>query len=201
MLGSSQAKVSSNVLRQVEQTDLIQYGLIPEFVGRFPVISSLQVGIFSPMQLSGAFTDAFAWSESLLVLKLVASPFYCSGALIFSGTCTVCMTNGTYSFGHINRLISSIYVRSRVASSAEVYNGLQTLTESELMDVLTKPKNALAKQYERMFGMSRARMYITQSARRAIAQAARERGTGARGLRSIMENLLQPVMYDVSILR
>ena len=43
MLGSGQAKVSSNVLRQVEQTDLIQYGLIPEFVGRFPVISSLQV--------------------------------------------------------------------------------------------------------------------------------------------------------------
>lgn len=66
------------------------------------------------------------------------------------------------------------------------------------MEVLTKPKNALAKQYERMFGMSRARMHITESARRAIAQAARERGTGARGLRSIMENLLQPVMYDVS---
>jgi len=43
VLGSGQAKVSSNVLRQVEQTDLIQYGLIPEFVGRFPVISSLQV--------------------------------------------------------------------------------------------------------------------------------------------------------------
>ena len=43
VLGSSQAKVSSNVLRQVEQTDLIQYGLIPEFVGRFPIISSLQV--------------------------------------------------------------------------------------------------------------------------------------------------------------
>ena len=66
------------------------------------------------------------------------------------------------------------------------------------MEVLTKPKNALAKQYERMFDMSRARMYITESARRAIAQAARERGTGARGLRSIMENLLQPVMFDVS---
>ncbi len=43
VLGSGQAKVSSNVLRQVEQTDLIQYGLIPEFVGRFPIISSLQV--------------------------------------------------------------------------------------------------------------------------------------------------------------
>lgn len=54
MLGSSQAKVSSNVLRQVEQTDLIQYGLIPEFVGRFPVISSLQVRNKCPMQLSSS---------------------------------------------------------------------------------------------------------------------------------------------------
>ena len=67
------------------------------------------------------------------------------------------------------------------------------------MEVLTKPKNALSKQYERMFGMSGARMHITESARRAIAQAARERGTGARGLRSLMENLLQPVMFDVSV--
>ena len=50
MLGSSQAKVSSNVLRQVEQTDLIQYGLIPEFVGRFPVISSLQVRNTCPVR-------------------------------------------------------------------------------------------------------------------------------------------------------
>ena len=48
VLGSSQAKVSSNVLRQVEQTDLIQYGLIPEFVGRFPIISSLQVRTCCP---------------------------------------------------------------------------------------------------------------------------------------------------------
>ena len=40
--GGAQSAISSAVLRQVEQTDLIQYGLIPEFVGRFPVISSLQ---------------------------------------------------------------------------------------------------------------------------------------------------------------
>ena len=67
------------------------------------------------------------------------------------------------------------------------------------MEVLTKPKNALTKQYERMFSMSGARMHMTEPARRAIAQAARERGTGARGLRSIMENTCcSPVMYDVS---
>ena len=93
-----------------------------------------------------------------------------------------------------------LYMSRAVPLSDEACNALQTLTEAELMDVLTKPKNALAKQYERMFGMSRARMHITQPAKRAIAQAARERGTGARGLRSIMENLLQPVMYDVSML-
>ncbi len=50
MLGSGQAKVSSEVLRQVEQTDLIQYGLIPEFVGRFPIISSLQVPVQAPAE-------------------------------------------------------------------------------------------------------------------------------------------------------
>jgi hypothetical protein len=43
VLGGGQSKLSSSVLRQVEQTDLIQYGLIPEFVGRFPIISSLLV--------------------------------------------------------------------------------------------------------------------------------------------------------------
>ncbi len=47
--GFGQAKVSSNVLKQVEQTDLINYGLIPEFVGRFPIISSLQVCAYAEL--------------------------------------------------------------------------------------------------------------------------------------------------------
>ncbi|EIE24049.1 ClpX, ATPase regulatory subunit [Coccomyxa subellipsoidea C-169] len=114
--GFGQPKVSSNVLKQVEQTDLIQYGLIPEFVGRFPIISSLQA-----------------------------------------------------------------------------------LTEDELMEVLTRPRNALSRQYEAMFGMSSVGLHLTQTATRAIARAALERGTGARGLRSIMEGLLQPVMYEVGL--
>lgn len=64
--------------------------------------------------------------------------------------------------------------------------------------MLTRPRNALSKQYETMFEMSAAGLHLTQAATRAIARAALERGTGARGLRSIMEGLLQPVMYEVS---
>jgi ATP-dependent Clp protease ATP-binding subunit ClpX len=74
---------------------------------------------------------------------------------------------------------------------------LQALTEEELMEVLTKPRNALSRQYERMLEMSRTGLHITSAAIRAIARAALERGTGARGLRSIMEGLLQPVMFEV----
>ncbi len=73
----------------------------------------------------------------------------------------------------------------------------QALTEEELIEVLTRPRNALSKQYETMFEMSSAGLHLTQAATRAIARAALERGTGARGLRSIMEGLLQPVMYEV----
>lgn len=67
------------------------------------------------------------------------------------------------------------------------------------MEVLTRPRNALSRQYEAMFQMSSVGLHLTQAATRAIARAALERGTGARGLRSIMEGLLQPVMYEVSL--
>lgn len=74
---------------------------------------------------------------------------------------------------------------------------VKALTEEELMEVLTKPRNALSRQYEKMLEMSRTGLHITPSAIRAIARGALERGTGARGLRSIMESLLQPVMFEV----
>ena len=86
---------------------------------------------------------------------------------------------------------------SDVAGNEVCYGLPQALTEDELMEVLTRPRNALSRQYEAMFEMSAAGLHMTQSATRAIARAALERGTGARGLRSIMEGLLQPVMYEV----
>lgn len=65
------------------------------------------------------------------------------------------------------------------------------------MQVLTQPRNALSKQYETMFEMSAVGLHLTRAATRAIARSAIDRGTGARGLRSIMEGLLQPVMFEV----
>jgi ATP-dependent Clp protease ATP-binding subunit ClpX len=108
------SKIDSSILRQVEHADLINYGLIPEFVGRLPVIVSLQ-----------------------------------------------------------------------------------ELSEDELVQVLTGPKNALTKQYKQLFSLNKSGFGVTQAALRAIARKAIDKGTGTRSLRSIMEGLLTEAMYDV----
>lgn len=105
--------LGEGVLQQVEQTDLMSYGLIPEFVGRFPIITALH-----------------------------------------------------------------------------------ELSTDELCQVLVAPKNALTRQYSKQFDMSQAELHITQKALQAIAVIAKEKGTGARGLRSIMERLLMNAMYE-----
>ncbi|MEK7361978.1 MAG: ATP-dependent Clp protease ATP-binding subunit ClpX, partial [Pseudomonadota bacterium] len=102
------------VLRAVEPEDLIKYGLIPEFVGRMPVIATLE-----------------------------------------------------------------------------------ELDEAALMQILTQPKNALIKQYQRLFGMEGTDLEIRPPALAAIAQRALARKTGARGLRSILEQVLLDTMYEL----
>ena len=102
------------VLRAVEPEDLIKYGLIPEFVGRMPVIATLE-----------------------------------------------------------------------------------ELDEAALIQILTTPKNALIKQYQRLFGMEGAELEIRLPALSAIAQKALARKTGARGLRSILEQVLLDTMYEL----
>ena len=102
------------LLSRVQPTDLLKYGLIPEFVGRLPVIATL--------------------SE---------------------------------------------------------------LDEEALIQILREPKNALVKQYQRLFEMERVNLKFTDSALVAIAKEALERKTGARGLRSILENSMLDVMYDI----
>jgi len=104
----------SEVLKTVEPEDLIQYGLIPEFVGRLPVVATL----------------------------------------------------------------------------AE-------LDEDALVQILTEPKNSLTKQYQKMFEMEEATIEFREDALRAIAHKAMERKTGARGLRSIIENVLLDTMFDL----
>jgi ATP-dependent Clp protease ATP-binding subunit ClpX len=101
-------------LMQVQPPDLIKYGLIPEFVGRLPVIASL--------------TD---------------------------------------------------------------------LSEDALIKILTTPKNALVKQYQKLFDFEKVKLRFTDGALASIAKLAIERGSGARGLRSIMENIMLDLMYEI----
>ena len=114
--GVSTAKIDEkfDVLSQVESQDLVKYGLIPEFIGRIPVIA-------------------------------------------------VC----------------------------------QELAKDALIEVLTKPKNALIKQYKHLLGMDDVELTFTDDAFEAIAKAAISRKSGARGLRSVIENTMLSVMYDV----
>ncbi len=102
------------LLGDVEPEDLIRYGLIPEFVGRLPVVATLE-----------------------------------------------------------------------------------ELDEDALVEILVEPKNALTKQYQRLFEMEGAQLEFREDALRAIAYKAMQRKTGARGLRTILENVLLDTMYDL----
>ncbi len=107
-------KKTGELLRELEPEDLLKFGLIPEFVGRLPVIATLE-----------------------------------------------------------------------------------DLDEAALVEILSQPKNALVKQYQRLFEMEDVNLNITDDALSAIAVKAIERKTGARGLRSIMEGILLDTMYDL----
>ncbi|MDQ3892602.1 MAG: ATP-dependent Clp protease ATP-binding subunit ClpX [Actinomycetota bacterium] len=102
------------ILRHVQPEDLLKYGLIPEFVGRLPVISTLR-----------------------------------------------------------------------------------SLDEKDLVRILTEPKNALVRQYRQFFRYDKVDLSFTEDALKSVAELALERGTGARGLRSILEATLLPTMYEL----
>ncbi|MBB5691035.1 ATP-dependent Clp protease ATP-binding subunit ClpX [Roseomonas alkaliterrae] len=105
---------TGQILREVEPEDLLKFGLIPEFIGRLPVVATLD-----------------------------------------------------------------------------------DLDEKALIEILTKPKNALVKQYGRLFEMEGAKLTFTEDALKAVATRAIQRKTGARGLRSIMEAILLNTMFDL----
>ncbi len=65
------------------------------------------------------------------------------------------------------------------------------------MRILVEPKNALTKQYQRLFEMENVELELREDALRAVAQRAMKRKTGARGLRTILENVLLDTMYDL----
>ena len=111
---SKSSAVLSDILAQVEPDDLVKYGLIPELIGRLPVVANL--------------------SE---------------------------------------------------------------LDEAALIQILIEPKNALIKQYQKLFAMEGVELEVRPTALQAIARKAVKRKTGARGLRSIMENVLLDTMYEL----
>ncbi len=74
---------------------------------------------------------------------------------------------------------------------------LETLDEAALVRILVEPKNSLTKQYRKLFELEDVRLTFEQEALAAVAQKALRRGTGARGLRSILEDVMRDIMYDL----
>lgn len=78
-----------------------------------------------------------------------------------------------------------------------IISSLRELTTDELIEVLTKPKNALIKQYSKLLAMNGVKLKVTKDGLLALAEEALRRGTGARALRAIFEKIMLDVMYDV----
>ena len=97
------------------------------------------------------------------------------------------MPQDLHKFGMIPEFIGRIPV---ITSTKE-------LTEDDLVEILTQPKNAIVKQYKRMFEIEGVELEFTKDALREIAHQALDRGTGARGLRAICEATLQKTMFDL----
>ncbi len=74
---------------------------------------------------------------------------------------------------------------------------LGELDEAALMDILTRPRNALVKQYQRLFEFERVKLKFTPGALTAVAKESIKRKSGARGLRAILENVMLEIMYDI----
>ncbi|WP_150460013.1 ATP-dependent Clp protease ATP-binding subunit ClpX [Nesterenkonia ebinurensis] len=74
---------------------------------------------------------------------------------------------------------------------------VEELDQDALTDILTKPKNALLKQYQKIFSLDEVELEFEPDAITAVVEQAQARGTGARGLRSILENVLNPIMFDL----
>ena len=78
---------------------------------------------------------------------------------------------------------------------------MSPLDESALVQILTEPKNALTKQYRKLFEMEGSELEFRDDALRAVSRRAMQRKTGARGLRTILETVLLDTMYDLPSLR
>ena len=86
---------------------------------------------------------------------------------------------------------------SLLMGSAGNFATLDELDEESLMQIMIEPKNALAKQYQKLFEMDNVKLKFTDGSLRLIAREALERKAGARGLRGILEEIMLDVMYDL----
>src|SRR5438874_5180277 len=78
-----------------------------------------------------------------------------------------------------------------------VVSALDALTEEEMVAILTETKNAMIKQYTKLFSMEGVRLSVTKDALKALAAQAVTKGTGARALRSMLERIMLEIMYEV----
>jgi len=78
-----------------------------------------------------------------------------------------------------------------------VISTLKSLNKNDLIRILTEPKNSLIKQYKKMFALDKVELVFTNDATEIIASLALKRGTGARGLRSILEEVMLDIMYEI----
>ncbi len=106
---------------------------------------------------------------------------------------------------HVNQLLSTVEPDDLIrfglipefVGRLPVVAVLEELDEKALMAILKEPKNALVKQFGKLFQMEGVQLELREDALRAIARKAKDRKTGARGLRTIIENILLDVMYDL----
>lgn len=96
-------------------------------------------------------------------------------------------TDDIIEFGMIPELVGRL----------PIVSALQPLTEDDLVRILVEPKNSLMKQYQKFFAMENAELEVTEAALREIARIAIEKDTGARGLRSVVEEAMFEVMYEL----
>jgi ATP-dependent Clp protease ATP-binding subunit ClpX len=78
-----------------------------------------------------------------------------------------------------------------------VIGALDSLSKASLIDILTKPKNAITKQYQKFFDMEGVKLEFTEDGLEAVAELALKRGTGARGLRAVLEEAMLDLMYEI----
>jgi ATP-dependent Clp protease ATP-binding subunit ClpX len=74
---------------------------------------------------------------------------------------------------------------------------LNELTQDELIRILVEPKDSIIRQYKKLFELEKVKLKFTDGALKAVAKLSAERKSGARGLRSILENIMLDIMYDI----